>query len=112
MSHSEVQNQQGRKLFSSHGAREKVNICRKTNLLMLKGYQISKKSACTISEQQDLMEHLNLSLARWEEVVWKLYKYTTEKNNFRRTHNAGRTDWFPTMLCIIKDLSKAILKCF
>lgn len=53
MSHSEAQNQQGRKVFS-HGARETVNICREIHPLMSKGHQISKNLTCTISEQQDL----------------------------------------------------------
>ena len=76
------------KLFSSHGARERVNIRRKIHSLMSKGHQISKRISFYYTEQQDL--------------VWKWYKYTTEKNNSSRTHNAGSTGWFPTNVLYYK----------
>ena len=53
------------------------------------------------------MEHLNLSLAGWKGVMWKLYKYTTGKIILVKHVIQGELADFLPVFCTMKDLNKA-----
>lgn len=94
MSHSEVQNQQGRKLFSSHGARERVNSRRKIQSLMSKDIKYQRELAFTTQNNRIWCENDTNKIILVE-----------------HTMQGALADFLP-MFCTIKDLSKAIQSCF